>query len=285
MVSVRLVLGVALTLAPGLGRAQALNGPESLEYDATEARYLISNRAGGEILARAEDGTLSVFSADPVSPAGMEIAGDVVYVADQGRIRGYRLGDAGPVISYQIPGAVFLNGLASHPDGSTLYASDFANANQRLLAIDIRDPLNVTHQTLLATTPFTPNGLAYDAANGRLLVVAWGSNARIAGYSFATQQLTTLTNTTLGNLDGVVIDCDGAVYVSSWSVQGVRRFEPPLELASTPSTFLSGLGNPADITYSRVLGEIAVPNAGNSTLSFQATGCQGVLFRDSLEPH
>lgn len=273
-----------LALVAGTASAQTLSGPESLEYDAERDRYLVSNRSAGEILARAANGILSVFTVDPNSPAGMEIVGNVVYVADQGRIRGYRLDDATPVVNYQIPGASFLNGLASHPDGTRLYASDFSNANQRLLEINITDPQNVSHQVLLATTPFTPNGLAFDAFNNRLLVVSWGSNARIAGFDFATQQLVTLTNTTLGNMDGVAIDCDGSVYVSSWSVQAVRRFDAPLRIDSPPLDFAGGLGNPADITYNRVLGEIAVPNAGISTLGFFPTVCQGVMFREQFEP-
>lgn len=285
MVSRRtLSIAACLMLVAGGASAQTLSGPESLEYDADRDRYLVSNRSAGEILARAANGTLSLFTADPVAPAGMEIVGDVVYVADQGRIRGYRLDDATPVINHQIPGASFLNGLATHPDGSWLYAGDFSNANQRLLEINIADPQNVSHQVLLATTPFTPNGLAYDAFNNRLLMVSWGSNARIAAYDFATQQLVTLTNTTLGNIDGVAIDCDGSVYVSSWSVQAVRRFDAPLRIDSPPLSFAGGLGNPADITYNRVLGEIAVPNAGNNTLSFHPTGCQGVMFREQFEP-
>jgi sugar lactone lactonase YvrE len=279
-----ILISLGLVLASGAADAQVLSGPESLEYDAERTRYLVSNRAAGEILARATDGTLSLFTTDPSAPAGMEIVGNAVYVADQGRIRGYRLDDATPIVNHLIPGAVFLNGLASHPDGSRLYASDFNSSNQRLLQIDIGDPANVTHQVLLATTPFTPNGLAYDAANNRLLVVAWGANARIAAYDFASQQLVTLTNTSLGNIDGVAIDCDGSVYVSSWSAQAVRRFDAPLQLNSPPLNFVAGLSNPADITYTRALGEIAVPNAGNSTLSFHPTSCQGVLFREQFEP-
>jgi DNA-binding beta-propeller fold protein YncE len=284
MVSRRtLFFAAGLILAVGGASAQTLSGPESLEYDAERDRYLVSNRSAGEILARATSGTLSLFTAEPTAPAGMEIVGNVVYVADQSRIRGYRLDDATPVINYQIPGASFLNGLASHPDGTRLYASDFSNANQRLLEISIADPQNVSHQVLLATTPFTPNGLAYDASNNRLLVVAWGNNARIAAFDFATLQLATVTNTTLGNIDGVAIDCDGSVYVSSWSVQAVRRFDAPLRIDSPPLNFAGGLSNPADITYNPVFGEIAVPNAGNSTLSFHPTVCQGVMFREQFE--
>lgn len=47
--------------------------------------------------------------------------------------------------------------------------------------------------------------------------------------------------------------------------------------------FAASQSNPADIAYTPGAGEIAVPNAGDSTLSFLATSCLGVLFRDGLE--
>jgi DNA-binding beta-propeller fold protein YncE len=280
----RLPLLAVLTLAvgalPAPAAAQSLSSPESLDYDAAGARYLISNRGAGQILARAANGTLSVFTDDPTSPAGLEIVGAHVFVADGARIRGYRLADAVREVDYAIPGAAFLNGLVS--DGGTrLWASDFSA--QRLHEIDLSNLAAVTHTTPIAATGFTPNGLWWDAPAQRLLIVSWGSNARIFSWQPGQSAATLIVQTTSANFDGVVRDCDGAVYVSSWGAQAILRAPAALNAQSVFTVFAASQSNPADIAYAPGIGEIAVPNAGNSSLAFLPTACAGVLFRDGLE--
>ncbi len=274
-----LLLALAVFISPSI-RAQTLSGPESLDYDASADRYLISNRSAGQILARSAGGVLSVFTADPVSPAGLEIVVGVVFVADGSFIRGYRLSDAVRVVNYQIAGAGFLNGLASD-GGVRLWVSDFSGL--RLHEVNITEFANVSHTTPISATGFTPNGLWWDAGGQRLLIVSWGSNARVFGWQPGQSSATVLVQTSFSNFDGVVQDCNGAVYVSSWGAAAILRSPAPLTAQSVFTSFAAGQSNPADIAYTRGSGEIAVPNAGNSTLSFIATSCAGVLFRDGLE--
>lgn len=271
----------ALCLAPFTGAgAQSLSGPESLEYDHSQQRYLISNRSAGQILARAANGTLSVFTDDPTSPAGMEIVGEHVYVADGARIRAYRLSDAVRVLDYAIAGATFLNGLSS--DGATrLWASDFSA--RRLHEIDIGNLAAVSHSTPITDTVFTPNGLWWDRSRQRLLIVSWGSNARVSEWQPGQSSAGLIVQTSNSNFDGIVRDCDGAVYVSSWGAAAVLRAPAPLTAQSQFSSFAPGQSNPADIAYTAGLGEIAIPNSGNSSLSFAPTACADVWFRDSME--
>lgn len=260
--------------------AQTLSGPESLDYDAAGERYLISNRSAGQILARSSSGTLSVFTDDPGSPAGLEIVGNVVYVADGGFVRGYRLADAVRVVNHAVAGAVFLNGLAS--DGNTrLWTSDFSG--QRLHEIDLSNFPTITHGTPISATGFQPNGLWWDRRNQRLLMVSWGSNARVFSWLPGQSSASLIVQTSFGSFDGVVQDCIGAVYVSSWGSAAILRAPPPLTAQSVFTIFAGSQSNPADIAYTPGIGEIAVPNAGNSTLSFVPTSCAGVLFRDGIE--
>lgn len=260
--------------------AQTLSGPESLDYDAAGARYLVSNRSAGQILARSAAGTLSVFTDDPGSPAGLEIVGDVVYVADGGFVRGYRLADAVRVVNHAIAGAIFLNGLAS--DGGTrLWTSDFSG--QRLHELDLANFPTVTHSTPISATGFQPNGLWWDRRNQRLLMVSWGSNARVFSWLPGQSSASLIVQTSFSNFDGVVQDCTGAVYVSSWGAAAILRAPPPLTAQSLFTSFAGSQSNPADIAYTPGIGEIAVPNAGNSTLNFLPTTCAGVLYRDGLE--
>jgi hypothetical protein len=278
--AIRLLLALFAALLQTPLYGQSLSGPESLDYDAAFDRYLISNRSAGQILARSAAGVLTVFTNDPTSPAGLEIVAGHVFVADGSFIRGYRLSDAVSVVNYQISGAGFLNGLAS--DGGTrLWASDFNG--QRLHQVDISDLGKVTHTTPITATGFTPNGLWWDAANQRLLIVSWGANARVFSWLPGQTSASMIVQTTSSNFDGVVQDCDGAVYVSSWGAAAILRAPPPLTAQSVFASFAPGQSNPADIAYTPGVGEIAVPNAGNSTLSFLPTVCAGVLFRDGLE--
>lgn len=277
--SIKLLLAILL-LAAGSLHAQSLDSPESLDYDAVGARYLISNRGAGQILARSNSGVLSIFSEDPGAPAGLEIVGGVVYVADGSFVRGYRLSDAVRVVNYQISGASFLNGMAS--DGGTrLWATDFSG--QRLHQLDIGDIGNVSHTTPITATGFQPNGLWWDAAQQRLLIVSWGANARVFAWLPGQSSASLLVQTSFSNFDGIVRDCDGAVYVSSWGASAILRTPAPLTAQSVFTTFAPGQSNPADLAYAVDLGEVAVPNAGNSTLSFLPTSCAGVQYRDGFE--
>ncbi len=274
------LLSLSVAALPWPAAAQSLSSPESLDYDAAGNRYLVSNRGAGQILARAANGTLSVFTDDPGSPAGLEIVGEHVFVADGARIRGYRLANAIRDVDYPIPGAAFLNGLAS--DGGTrLWTTDFSG--QRLHEIDLSNLSAITHTTPIAATGFTPNGLWWDRDAQRLLIVSWGSNARIFGWQPGQSAATLIVQTTSANFDGVVQDCDGAVYVSSWGAAAILRTPAPLTAQSVFAVFAAGQSNPADIAYAPGLGEIAVPNAGNSTLAFLPTPCAGGLFGDGFE--
>ena len=111
--------------------AQTYNGPESIEYDASNNRYLISNTSGGNILARSASGTLTVFKSG-ISPApyGLEILNNVVYACCSGFIKGYSLTNGAQVFILNT-GATFLNGITS--DGvNTLFATDFTGSFSKL---------------------------------------------------------------------------------------------------------------------------------------------------------
>ena len=97
-----------------------------------------------------------------------------------------------------------------------------------------------------------------------------------------------LINTTLGNIDGIALDCHGAIVVAAWSSCGasggcLRRFDPPFSLTSTAQVLVNTLSSPADIDYDWVSGDIGVPQAGNNTVSFHASGCEPALFASDFE--
>ncbi|MBO9663716.1 SMP-30/gluconolactonase/LRE family protein [Dokdonella sp.] len=278
----RTVTALLLACTAAGAAAQSLNGPESIEFHPRSGRYFISNTAGG-IQQRAPDGTLSLFTDAPTSPYGIELLGGVLYVLDSGHLKGYDVDSVEPVLDLAIAGASFLNGITS--DGAhTIYLSDFGA--RKIHRVDVAD-LAAPTQSVLTPTAQTPNGLAYDRAGNRLLVATWTSNAKILEIPLdGTPTPATLIQTQLGNIDGITLDCHGAIVVAPWSCGSggcLRRFDPPFALDSPAQVLADGLSNPADIDYNRLSGEIAVPESGANQVSFHPTGCEAAVFADDFE--
>lgn len=269
-------LALALVAASPLS-AQSLQGPESVEHDARTGRTYISNKGASppQILVRAGDGTLSVFrQLVGAAPHGLRIVDGVLYVATGNTVQGFQLAGGEPVPVIAIAGAAFLNGMAT--DGhSRLWVSDFST--QRIHEIDLT-PATPSVTTLVPVVGFTPNGLDYDAQNDRLLVAGWGGNAKIAQVPLASGGIDVLTTTSLGNLDGIALDCAGNLFVSSWGSGSLQRFDAPL-FATPPAPVLTALAQPSDIRFVRHGGDVIVPNFGSNTLSTYPTDC---LFGDSF---
>lgn len=259
--------------------AQSLDGPESLEFDHRTGSTYISNKGAspGQILKRDSEGTLTLFRTLTGSgqPHGLRIAGDAIYVATGGTIQAFRLLDAEPLPTIPVPGASFLNGMAT--DGrERLWVSDFSGG--RIHAIDLSvSPAVVT--TLIPAVGFTPNGLDYDAKHNRLLVAGWGANARIAEVPLDTGEISEPEITSLGNLDGIALDCAGNLYVSSWGSSALLRFDAPV-FSTPPVTVLPSLAQPSDIRFVRHGGAVLVPNYGSDSISTHVTDC---LFDDSFQ--
>jgi hypothetical protein len=274
-----------LACAVGAANAQTYNGPESVEYHARLDRTLVSN-TGGNILARASDGTLSLFTADPGSPYGIELLAGTLFVLDNGHLKGYDIDSATPVLDLAIPNASFLNGITS--DGAhTLYVSDFSA--KKIHRIDVADLAAPVLGTPVSTGSATPNGLVFDHANQRVLIATWGSSAKVLSLDIADGATPVpLINTSLSNIDGITLDCQGAIIAAAWGSCGMAggclaRFEPPFALDTPFALLADGLSNPADIDYSRVSGDIGVPESGSDQVSLHASGCEAALFTDDFE--
>ena len=219
--------------------SQTLNGPESIEWDATNTRWLIGNKGNGTILARSKSGTLSNFvTGIPSGPYGIEILGDVLYSCEGGFIRGYNLTSGANIFTLNL-NATFLNGLTS--DGNNnLYATDFSA--KKIFKIDVNA---VSFTTLASGLAKTPNGIFYDGENNRCVYVTWGSNAPIMAIDLTTNVTSTILTTTLSNCDGITRDSCGNYYVSSWGNNKLNKFDA--SLTGTHTVLPTVLSSPADI--------------------------------------
>lgn len=249
-------------------------GPESVEYDPVGDRYFVSCNDDNTIKQRAQDGTVSAFVTNAGgSPYGIELKGDTLFANVGGTLRGFLTSDASEVFELDLGGS-FLNGLTT--DGHFLYAADFGQ--EKIFKVD---PDAETFTTLVAATTQTPNGCVYDPVLDRLWVAFWGSSARIKSYDKNTgDELSTFT-TSLGNIDGITLDCDGRILVSSWTPNRITRFEntftePAETLIST------GLSSPADIDYDAVHSRVCIPNGGSNTVVIpQVEGCANAIREEA----
>jgi hypothetical protein len=251
---------IALLWASFSLNAQNFAG-ESLEYDAQQNRFF-SSANGGSIVQRAANGEISFFGSGLQATHGMEVMNNTLFAIAGSNVFGYDLDTETQVMQLTIPGATFLNGMAS--DGnSRLWVTDFSA--KRIIEIDVSDYSNPTSEVVVANTVTTPNGIVYDETEDRLIFVNWGSNAPIKEVILSDYSVNTLMNTGLGNVDGVDKDNLGNFYISSWSPNRITRYNSDFSTAEIISA--PGITNPADICYALEIDTLAIPN-GNGTVTF-----------------
>ncbi len=256
MKATTLVFSACFMLLSTIVMAQ-FNAPESVEYDPVNNRYFVANSGNGEILSLVPGNAPTSFVTGVGSgPHGLEVVGNTLYVCSGGSLKGYDVTSAAQVVNANL-NATFLNGITS--DGSSnLYITDFSA--QSIIRYDVT---NDVFNTFVASTGSTPNGIIYDGPNNRLVFVSWGNNAPIKAVSLADSSVTTLTTTTLDNIDGIAMNNQGQFYVSSWGQQDINRFENDFVAAPVPLN-VAGLTDPADLYYNLTTDTLAIPSSGSA---------------------
>jgi len=245
---------------PVFAFAQVFKG-ESVEYDAASQRFLTSDD-GTSIVQRTADGAISYFGTGLKAKYGMEIMQGRLFALTVTTLYAYDLATATQLAAIPIPGATFLNGLASDGD-SLLWATDFTTG--KIHKINVSDLQQPVVTTIVPVYGGTPNGLVYDAANNRLVVASWGNNAQIKAVDLATNLVSTITTTSVSNIDGIDMDGQGNFYIASWSPDRIIRYNA--DFSASEVITVSGLNNPADISYATAIDTLAIPNtAGNNIL-------------------
>ncbi len=246
------------------------DGPESVEYDPVGDRYFVSNTGDASIKVRSQDGSVADFVTDMEEPPyGLELVNGVIYACMGSGVRGYDAVTAAPAFNVNLD-ATFLNGITS--DGTSLYVTDFSS--ERIYKVEI-----ATEQasTFVDDTQGTPNGIEWDAANQRLVVVFWGNNAPIKAYDIVSGAGSTLVaNSGVGNIDGITIDCLGNFLIASWSPNRITRFEPTFTSAGV-NTGISGLNHPADIDFDANNNRVCIPNSGSNTVTLASVSCENAV--------
>jgi hypothetical protein len=260
--------GVAKNAAPV--KAATVSGfltPESVKWDSAQDVYFVSNingapnaKDGNGFISRVGPAGMirdSAFIAGLNAPKGMALVGDTLWVTDIDVVRAFNAKTGAPVATVPVPGAIFLNDIAAAPDGS-LYVTDTAirfgakgvehPGTDQILRIAPDRKVSVA---LKSDTLARPNGIIWDAANGRFIVVAFGGGSLFAWKPG--DPAPTVIGTGPGQFDGVEI-ADGAIWVSSWADSSVYRY-----VNGEGTNVIKGVPSPADIGYDAKRNRLLIP--------------------------
>jgi hypothetical protein len=218
--------------------------PESAFHDAASNAVFVSS-INGQILEKDGNGYISRLSPDGKvvaekwatgldAPKGLRSARGVLYAADIDTVVGFDIKSGKEASRVKIDGAVFLNDLATAPDG-TIYVSDST-------ALKIFEVRNGTASVFVegGNQVEQPNGLLVDG--GRLILGSVGpapmpgaprgagagrGRGPVAGHLFAfdrkSKQRTLLTAEPVGGIDGIELDGRGGLIVTDVIGQRLLR--------------------------------------------------------------
>jgi hypothetical protein len=228
--------------APVWNLTTGFAAPESAYYDAASNAVFVSS-INGQILDKDGNGYISRLSPEGTviaekwatgvnAPKGLRSARGVLYAADIDSVVGFDIKSGKEVSRVKIDGAVFLNDLATAPDG-TIYVSDST-------ALKIFEVRNGTASVFVegGSVVEQPNGLLVDG--GRLILGTIGpapvpGAARGAGgrgsaqsghlYAFdrTSKQRTLVTSQPVGGIDGIELDGSGGLLVTDVLGQRLLR--------------------------------------------------------------
>lgn len=255
-----LFLSIALILLSSKNSFSQYSSPESVTYDTLSKRYFISNTASQKIVQRNLQGVVTDFVTVGSGIHGVTVHNGRVYVCNQTRIKGYDLTSAAEVFNVTISGSTFLNDLAVDNSGM-MYITDFSGRRIYKLNTNTSE-----YWVYVPATTNQPNGVYVDTPRNRLLVCCWGASAPVKSVSLSDSSITNIITTPYSNCDGISLDRNDNVYISTWGIQSVVKYD--INFANSPVIVTGGLSNPADIYVNKKSDTLAVPNAGNSTVTF-----------------
>ena len=270
-------------------RVEGFQTPESAKYDAELDVWYVTNINGSPVdkdgngyISRLQgDGTMDSlkFIAGGVNgavlngPKGMALQGDTLWVADIDAVRAFNRRTGAPVTSIALHGAKFLNDLAVGPDG--LYITDTGvemgpsglnhTGPDRIYRVgpDGRQSVALQGDSLGG-----PNGITWDAARGRFIVVpfigtvvrAWTPGSKV----------TLALGATKGQVDGVEVLDSTRLLLTSWADSSLDVLEH-----GTLTRLANDLPSPADIGVDTRRNRVAIPIFMENRVEFRPLPAAG----------
>jgi sugar lactone lactonase YvrE len=257
-----------------LSTIEGFSTPESALWDAEQQVWFVSNINGSPV-ARDGNGFISRLDRDGKvdglhfvesgkngavlnAPKGLAIIGDTIWVADIDALRGFNRKSGAPVATVEFGAqAHFLNDVAAGPDG-TIYITDTGitfddkgavshPGPDRIFAVRGRGTSVAAEGAWLAG----PNGITWDQANARFIVVPF-LGKELLGWKPGAATADTI-GAGPGQQDGVEI-VGGETLVTSWADSTVFAVA-----AGGNRTIATGVASPADIGVDPTRELVAIP--------------------------
>jgi outer membrane protein assembly factor BamB len=208
-------------------------------------------------------------------PAGSDIAGGMLYVADRDGgtgpndptvavIRRFNMQTGAPAGEFKVDRSTGFNDIEVTDDG-TIYATQTGvgapNPDPTSWQVWKITSAGVASMFVQGAPLRQPNGIAFDP-QGNIVVINIG-NTEVLTFSPDGKLLRTENAAQAGN-DGLVIMPDGTKYVSSVQLGGVSRIRPgqPAELIAR------NIPNPASMCYDAGANQLVIPMNANNGLAF-----------------
>ena len=240
--------------------------PEAVRYDPDQDVYFVANWGGngnpgmadnnGFISRMRPDGTIDSlrFVAGGTagvtlhSPRGMTIVGDTLWAADFDAVRGFDRRTGAPLASVDFSSIDrgFLNDLAADAEGAVYVTDTGRNKIYRVRG----GPTLALSDSLLNS----PNGITWDAANRRFLVLPFGGGHTIHAWTPGATSLTDVSTSTGAKVDGIEVLSGGRLLVSSQADTSLHLFQ-----GATGRPIIHVGGPPADIGLDTKRNRVAVP--------------------------
>ena len=260
-------------------RAATISGgfqtPEAVRFDPVDDVYFVSN-INGPAAAKDNNGFITRVRGEGGeidslkfiaggrggvtlnAPKGLAITGDTLWVTDIDAVRAFDKKTGRHIASHSVPGAVFLNDIATGPDGA-LYITDtgvrISDAGMSHPGPDRIFKLTRSGQVSTAIqldSLVGPNGITWDDANQRFIVVAFAGNDIMAWKPGETAMTSVAAGK--GQFDGVERLPDGRVLISTWADSSIYVLD-----GSTLVRAVAGVESPADIGVDTKRNRVAVP--------------------------
>ena len=271
-------VGVAAANSRFVATIAGLRNPESVRYDSTQDVFFISNMAGygsfkdgnGYIVrtsaSNPKQATIfiqgEVNGATLDAPKGMAISGDTLWVADIDKLRGFSRTSGAPLatIDFAPQAAILLNDVAVgqgeiRVTDTGIRMDDKGNyvvGPSRIFAVGAGGAIRVVATDAAVKQP---NGIAWDAANKRWVVVSFDQfswNVKALDASDSVSSL--VSREKQGKLDGVELMPSGGILYASWADSSIHLLEDGRD-----RQVIREVTFPADIGFDTRRNRVAIP--------------------------
>ncbi len=239
--------------------------PEAVRYDPDQDVYFVGNWGTGDYGAKDNNGYISRVNPEGIverprfiaggtggvtlhSPRGMYIVGDTLWVVDTDGVRGFNRRTGAPLatVDFSTYKLGFLNDIAAGPDA--LYLTDTGtNTIYRIAGGKVTVALQ---DKALGG----PNGITWDAAGRRFIVVPYGGDSVIFAWTAGNKTLIVAGRSTSNKYDGVEVLSGDRILASSQGDSSLHVFT-----GGTGRPIIHTGGAPADIAVDTKRNRAAVP--------------------------